>query len=130
MFGSEEGVIYLYYNMQADRAIGQKVYDNTPAEAIIMTQYHDKVLFPERRVIMGVISEEPYYQYLAKLLKHYSVYYFNFDLKPAALQYLNDGKMAKYGMKIELIKNVDKQFSLYKISEATTTPIIKNVKKD
>jgi hypothetical protein len=128
MFGSEEGLIYLYYNMQADRAIGQKVYNNTPAEAIIMTQYHDKVLFPERRVIMGVISEEPYYKYLAKLLKHYPVYYFNFDLKPAALQYLNAGKMAKYGMKIDLVKNVDKQFSLYKLSEATTTMPVINVK--
>lgn len=118
MFGSEEGIIYLYHNMNSDRAIGKIVLESTPPEAVIMTQYHDKVVFPERSVIMGIISEEPYYPYLSRLLKHYPVYYFNFHLKPEAVKYLNDGKMARHGMKMELVKKVDKQFSLYKLSEA------------
>lgn len=128
MFGSEEGLFNLYYNMKVDRELGQKVFENTEDEAIVMTQYHDKVLFPERRVIMGTINEEPYYKFLATLLKNYPVYYFNFSLKPEGVKYLNDGKMAKYGMKIELVKRVNKQFSLYKISKAVIINV-KTIKK-
>jgi hypothetical protein len=117
IFGPEEGVINLYYNMQTDRAIARLVLDNTPADSVIMTQYHDKVFFPDRKIIMGVASEEPYYPALSKLLQHYPVYYFNFSFTPAAVEYLNNGRLAKYDLKIELVKTASAKFSLYKISK-------------
>lgn len=119
LFGSEEGLAYLYYNMKSDREIGQIVFNKTQQDAVIMTQYHDKVFFPERQVIMGVITEEPFYKYLDQLVKYYPVYYFNFSLKPEAVKYLNDGRLAKYGLKLELVKQANKKFSLYKISKNT-----------
>ena len=82
-----------------------------------MTQYHDKVLFPERRIIMGRLEEEQYYPYLNKLLNYYPVYYFNFKYDQATIDYLNNGRLAKSGLKIELIKKASGQFSLYKISK-------------
>lgn len=123
VFGPEEGLINLYYNMQTDRAMGHLVLDNTPSEAIIMTQYHDKVFFPERRIIMGTITEEQYYPELYKLLKYYPVYYFNFSFTPAAVDYLNNGRLAKQNLKIELIKQTSAKFSLYKVSKVIKTDV-------
>ena len=121
LFGSEEGLVYLYDNMQTDRAIGRLVLDNTPDNAVIMTQYHDKVFFPERKIIMGIASEEPYYPLLSKLLKYYPVYYFNFSFTPAAVDYLNNGRLAKYDLRIDLIEQTGSKFSLYKISKIIKT---------
>lgn len=123
VFGSEEGLINLYYNMQTDRAIGRLVLANTPYNAIIMTQYHDKVFFPERKIMMGVASEEPFYPQLSKLLKYYPVYYFNFSFTPAAVDYLNNGRLAKYDLRIDLVKRASDKFSLYKISKIIKTNV-------
>lgn len=122
LFGSEEGLFNLYYNTREDKRLGQLVFKETPENAIIMTQYHDKVLFPERRIIMGKMNEEQYYPYLDKLLKYYPVYYFNFSYKPEDLEYLNKSKLSKYNIKIELIKKTGGRFALYKLS--------KEIKKD
>ena len=92
--------------MQTDRQLGRLVLENTPSNAIIMTQYHDKVFFPERKIIMGVASEEPYYPHIARLLKDYPVYYFNFSFTPAAVEYLNNGRLAKHDLRIDLIKKI------------------------
>jgi len=119
MFGSEEGLINLYYNTREDKRIGEMVFKLTPADAIIMTQYHDKVLFPERRIIMGKMEESQYYPYLDKLLAHYPVYYFNFSFTPAAVDYLNNGRLAKYSIKMELVKKTGGRFALYKLSKTT-----------
>ena len=119
LFGSEEGLINLYYNTREDKRIGELVFKLTPDDAIIMTQYHDKVLFPERRIIMGKMDEAQYYPYLDKLLKHYSVYYFNFSYTPEAVAYLNDGRLAKYNIKLELVKKTGGRFALYKLSKTT-----------
>ncbi len=117
MFGSEEGLINLYYNTREDKRIGEIVLAATPPEAIIMTQYHDKVLFPERRVIMGKMNEDQYYPYVDKLLKHYPVYYFNFMYTPEAVVYLNNGRLAKYNMRMDLVEKTGGRFALYKISK-------------
>lgn len=116
MFGSEEGLINLYYNTRADKAIGEQVFAVTDASAIIVTRYHDKVLFPERKVMIGVMDEEKYYPYVAKLLKYYPVYYFNFSYTPEAVTYLNNGRLAKYQMRMDLVKKTGGRFALYKIS--------------
>ena len=123
VFGPEEGLINLYYNMQTDRSMGRLVLDNTPNEAVIMTQYHDKVFFPERRIVMGTITEEQYYPELYKLLKYYPVYYFNFSFPPAAVDYLNNGRLAKQSLKMELVKQASDKFSLYKISKVIKTDV-------
>ena len=117
LFGSEEGILNLYYNTQEDKRLGKIVLENTPSEAIVMTQYHDKVLFPERRIIMGRLEEEQYYPYLNKLLNYYPVYYFNFKYDQATIDYLNNGRLAKSRLKMELINKASGQFSLYKISK-------------
>jgi hypothetical protein len=122
LFNSEESLFNLYYNTREDKRLGQIVFKETPENAIIMTQYHDKVFFPERRIIMGKMNEEQYYPYLDKLLKYYPVYYFNFSYKNEDLEYLNKSKLSKYGIKIELVEKTGGRFALYKLS--------KEIKKD
>lgn len=117
LFGSEEGIFNLYYNTREDKRIGEMVFKSTPDNAIIMTQYHDKVLFPERKIIMGKMDENQYYPYVAKLLDHYPVYYFNFSYTPEAVAYLNNGRLGKYNIKMELVEKTGGRFALYKLSK-------------
>jgi len=124
LFGSEEGLYNLYYNTREDKRIGEMVFKLTPANAIVVTQYHDKVLFPERKIMMGKMDEAQYYPYVDKLLKHYPVYYFNFSYTPEAVTYLNNGRLAKYNIKMELVEKTGGRFALYKLSKTTN----KNVK--
>jgi 4-amino-4-deoxy-L-arabinose transferase-like glycosyltransferase len=117
LFGSEEGLIELYYNTQSDKRLGQLVLSLTPPEAIVMTQYHDKVLFPERRIVMGRIAEEGYYPFINKLLDYYPVYYFNFAYTPQTEDYLNHGRLAKSGLHLDLIRKTGGGFALYRITK-------------
>jgi Dolichyl-phosphate-mannose-protein mannosyltransferase len=123
LFGSEEGLINLYYNTREDKRIGEMVFKLTPDDAIVITQYHDKVLFPERRIMMGKMEEENYYPYVAKLLNYYQVYYFNFSYTPEAVAYLNNGRLAKYNIKMELVKKTGGRFALYKLSKTIKTNV-------
>ncbi|MEI6836062.1 MAG: glycosyltransferase family 39 protein [Candidatus Falkowbacteria bacterium] len=117
VFGSEEGLINLYYNTRVDKTIGDMVFSLTSQEAVIVTRYHDKVLFPERRIMIGVMDEEKYYPYIVKLLQYYPVYYFNFSYTPEAVTYLNKGRLAKYQLQMDLVKKTGGRFALYKISK-------------
>lgn len=117
LFETEESLFNLYYNTREDKRIGELVLKSTPDNAIIVTQYHDKVLFPERQVMMGRMEEEPYYPYVSNLLKYYPVYYFNFSYTPEAVTYLNNGRLAKYNLKMELVQKTGGRFALYKLSK-------------
>lgn len=123
LFGSEEGIVNLYYNTREDKRLGEMVLKLTPDDAVIVTQYHDKVLFPERKIMMGRMEEENYYPYVSKLLSYYPVYYFNFSYTPEAVTYLNNGRLAKYNIKMELVKKTGGKFSLYKLSKTPKTNV-------
>ena len=66
---------------------------------------------------MGKMDESQYYPYVAKLLVHYPVYYFNFSYTPEAVAYLNNGRLAKYDIKMELVEKTGGRFALYKLSK-------------
>lgn len=119
LFGSEEGLINLYHNTREDKRIGELILKVLPEDAIVITQYHDKVLFPERKIMMGRMEEEQYYPHIEKLLAYYPVYYFNFSYTSDTVNYLNKGRLAKYNLKMELVKKTGGRFALYKISKIT-----------
>ena len=115
IFNGEESLSNLSFNMAADRQIGKTVLELTPPEAIILTQYHDKVLFPQRRVIMGLMHEPPYYPYLKKLLNHYPVYYLNFTYPENDLNYLNTSRLPEFGLQLEPLEFIGRDFTLYQL---------------
>ena len=124
LYGSEEGLAYLYYNNQAEKINTRQVWALTDKEGIIITRYYDKFFWPERRVIMGTLPDDGILKAAKKLVRYYPVYYYNFYLKPADVSYLNGSKLAPYGLYMSEVKKVNAKFGLYSLV-ATGTPAVK-----
>ncbi|MBU1062572.1 hypothetical protein KJ700_00160, partial [Patescibacteria group bacterium] len=78
-------------------------------------RYHDKLLFPERRIIVGLL-DDPNMNYLyAKLARVFPVYYYNFSFKEKDLNYLNNSKLSKLNIKLKPITKIGEEFTLYKL---------------
>jgi hypothetical protein len=118
MYGSEEGIAYLYYNNIAEKENTLKVFALTEADAVIITRYYDKFFFPERRIIMGTIPNDELLIAVNRLVKYYPVYYYNFYLNEADVIYLNERKLVNYNLKMTLIKKMNRNFGLYKLELA------------
>jgi len=123
VFGSEEGLMYNLNNNSVDRQIYNKVLAQTEPEAIIITRYHDKIFWPERRVILGTLTDDNMDVYYEKLLKLTPVYYFNFTFLEKDVKYLNENKLIKFGFNIEPLDKID-SFTLYRLN-ATSSVLIK-----
>ena len=117
LFGSEEGLYYNYQTAKINQIIFTKVLADTEATAVIITRYHDKVFFPERPVIVGLLTDDQMNYYYAQLAKRLPVYYFNFSIDGATLNYLNNTKLAKNGLKIKLVELMGKDLGLYKLEK-------------
>ena len=119
LFGSEEGLAYLYYNNLAERNNAETVFSLTEPESIIITQYYDKFFFPERRIIMGKLPNDEILTAAKKLVEYYPVYYYNFFLNEADVAYLNERKFSAYNLEMKLVKKVNSKFGLYKLNSKT-----------
>ncbi|MFH1233868.1 MAG: hypothetical protein V1649_04455 [Patescibacteria group bacterium] len=92
-----------------------QVLNLTENKAIIITQYHDKLFFPERKVIVGLFNDENMIKQYAALTKYLPVYYYNFTLPAKDLNYLNNSKLLKFNLQISEVKKITNDFSLYKL---------------
>jgi 4-amino-4-deoxy-L-arabinose transferase-like glycosyltransferase len=119
LFGSEEGLAYLYHTNLAERKNAEEVFALTDPTGIIITQYYDKFFFPERRIIMGRLPNDEILTAAEKLLEYYPVYYYNFYLDDKDVQYLNDRKFAPYNLEMKLIKKTNAKFGLYQLNLKT-----------
>ncbi|MFA5130922.1 MAG: hypothetical protein WC467_00685 [Patescibacteria group bacterium] len=115
LYGSEEGLSYLYYNNLAERVNAEKVFALTNPEGVIITQYYDKFFFPERRIIMGTLPNDEILTATAKIIKYFPVYYYNFFLDDAAVTYLNERKFSPYNLEMKLVNKVNAKFGLYEL---------------
>jgi hypothetical protein len=91
----------------------------TEKNATIITRYHDKLFFPERKVIIGLFTDQNMIIEYAKLAKIAPVYYYNFAFAEKDLEYLNARKLADAGLSIKVIENVTDEFTLYKLNTVT-----------
>jgi len=64
---------------------------------------------------MGVISNEEILAAVSKLAEYYSIYYYNFYLNEDDVDYLNNRKLPKYNLRIELIEKINNNFGLYSL---------------
>lgn len=124
LFGSEEGIVYLYYNNLAEQENTQRVWALTDPEGIIITQYYDKFFWPERRVIMGSLPDDGIFKAAARLVGYYPLYYYNFYLNEADVDYLNSSKLPAHGLTMAKIKKMNAKFGLYSLERATSTETI------
>jgi len=114
-FGSEEGLITLYYNHFSDQENAQAIIDLTEDNAIIITQYHDKQLFPERKVITALLTNDGVNESLGKILNFYPIYYYNFIFPDKDLIYLNERRLPQFGFTIIPLAHRG-HFTLYRLN--------------
>lgn len=115
MFGSEEGLVNSYWKQAAARVEYEKVLRFTEANAVIITRYHDKLFFPERKVIVGLFDDDNMIAEYAKLTDYLPVYYYNFTLPKKDFEYLNGPKLLRFGLQMEEVEKISKDFSLYRL---------------
>jgi hypothetical protein len=117
LFGSEEGIAHLYYNSLRDRTSLEKVSVLLDEGAVVVTQYHDKYLFPEHRVVVGLLSDDNMNYYYGQIAKVAPLYYYNFTFPEQDMVYLNQKKLPLFGLKISPISRIDRAFTLYRLEE-------------
>ena len=115
--GSDEGLIYLAQRQKDSRAEWQKILTLTESNSTIITRYHDKLLFPERKVIVGLFDDKEMLKEYANLLDKLPVYYYNFTLPKNDMEYLNTRRLKEAGMQIQKVEKITSDFTLYKILE-------------
>jgi hypothetical protein len=92
----------------------------TEANSVIIIDRADKYLFPFRRVIVPLRSEETY-EAIPALVKAGPTYYFGITFPQSDLDYLNHEKfpsLSDMKLKIELVQTMSEE-SLYRISSET-----------
>lgn len=113
----------LYHNHFSDRENAQAILAATESEAVIVTQYHDKQLFPERRVVNALLTNDSVNVSLGLILQHYPVYYYNFSFPDKDLTYLNERRLPPFGFTLELQERRGR-FGLYKLLPFTATSTV------
>ncbi len=115
LFGSEEGLLYLNQNQKAAGYELEKVLALTGSDSVIITCYHDKLFFPERKVIVGLFDDNNMNARYARLTNYLPVYYYNFTFPEKDMDYLNNRRLLEVGLGIELVEQITSDFSLYKL---------------
>ena len=77
--------------------------------------YHDKLLFPERKVIVGLFDDKEKVVKYANLTKILPVYYYNFTLPQIDMDYLNNRRLAEAGLRIVEVEKITESFTLYRL---------------
>jgi len=126
--GSNEGLLYIDFNNQVLKSEYAQVLSLTEPSSVIITRYHDKLFFPERKVIVNNLTDDKMNLLYAKAAKLMPVYYYNFTFPQKDFDYLNASKLKAAGLSIKKIKDTDTVFTLYKLeifsSAPTSTPKI------
>jgi hypothetical protein len=112
--GSEEGLLASSQKQRASFSEWQNVISQTEKNSIIITRYHDKLLFPERKVIVGLFDDDNMLKQYANLTTLMPVYYYNFTLPEKDLVWLNQRRLAKFNLTIKSKKQIN-NFSLYRL---------------
>jgi len=111
--GSEEGLIFLAQRQKEAKTEWQEIINLTENNSVIITRYHDKLLFPERKVIVGLFDDKNMIREYAYLVRMLPVYYYNFTFPEKDIKYLNERRLKEAGLQIKKIKKINKNFSLY-----------------
>jgi hypothetical protein len=113
--GSEEGLIFSLIKHRQAKIEFEKVLALTENNSVIVTFYHDKLFFPERKVIPGLFDDKRMVDKYEILAGYLPVYYYNFTLSEADMKYLNERRLFESGMNIEKVKKITQDFTLYRL---------------
>ena len=114
VFGGSDGLLKTRQVLLASAAKRDTILAETEVDSIIVVDRADKFLWPERHVIQPLRSEATYAA-MPIAVKLAPLYYFGIPFPEVDLNYLNDDKLGKMGLKIELVDNIEDE-ALYRIS--------------
>jgi len=116
LWGSGEGLFYQSRRQEAARVEFGRIIELTEDNAVIITSYHDKLLFPERKVIVGLFDSTEMVLLYSRLARFLPLYYYNFILPEKDMEYLNTRRLGEAGLGIEKIENITEDFALYRLN--------------
>lgn len=114
-FGSEEGLVYWHYNNILEKKMSERVIRLTEDNSIVITRHFDKLIFPDRRVIIASFPDDDLSLIVSDLVDLYPIYYLNFKLQEADLLYLNERRLEPYNLKIETVNITSLSTELYRL---------------
>ncbi len=121
----DEGFKISITKQAAAKVEWQEVLSKTESNSIIITRYHDKVFFPERKVIVGLFDDKNIIAEYARLVDHLPVYYYNFSFPEKDLLYLNNGPLLEAGLQLEVMELITEKFTLYRLKKLEIgTPLV------
>lgn len=113
--GPEEGLLKIKENHQTNKTQFEKIIDVTESNAVIITRYHDKLLFPQRKVVFGLFQDDNMIRNYSKITEFLPLYYYNFAFPSKSLDYLNNRRLSKFGLNIEEVEEINQDFTLYRL---------------
>jgi 4-amino-4-deoxy-L-arabinose transferase-like glycosyltransferase len=119
-----EGIKVSIIKQQAAKVEWQKVLEKTETNSVIITRYHDKVLFPERKVVVGLFNDKNIISEYANLANRLTVYYYNFTFPEKDLLYLNSGILLEMGLVLTPIDQITESFTLYSLKKIPIESIL------
>ncbi len=114
-FGSEEGLIYWRYNNIIDKNISERALSSIDDSGIVITRHFDKLIFPNRRVIVASLPDNDLSLVVSRLVDFYPLYYLHFNLREEDLNYLNERRLSPYNLKIEAVVKTGLNTELYRL---------------
>lgn len=115
LLGSSEGLLQTAFRQRQSQDEQKHILELTESNSVIITRYHDKLLFPERKVIVGLFDDQAMNKLYAKIAKELPLYYYNFRFSEKDFNYLNDRRLKEAGLKIKEVQKIDDVFTLYKL---------------
>jgi hypothetical protein len=103
-FDKNDGLAYVYKNVQEYAAIEKEVNKMISAEAVIIIDRADKIFFPEHRVV-SPLRDDGTYAIIPELAKTLPLYYYGLPLTEKELDYLYDGRINREEIEIIEVKN-------------------------
>jgi len=116
LYGSEEGLVYSGQRLLLAKEEARQVLELTENNSTIITLYHDKVLFPERKVVVGLFNDKEMIKRYVLIAKKLPLYYYNFTLPEKDLRYLNNRRLAEFGLSIKKVEELNDSFTLYRLN--------------
>jgi 4-amino-4-deoxy-L-arabinose transferase-like glycosyltransferase len=114
-----EGLAVSIDKQRTARQEALKILNLTEKNSVVITRYSDKLLFPERKVVIGLFNDPNMISEYAHLAQRLPVYYYNFSFSEGDLAYLNSGLLAQAQLRLSFVADITDRFSLYKLETVT-----------
>lgn len=118
-----EGLKVSIEKQKAAKVEWQEVLGKTESNSIIITRYHDKVFFPERKVVVGLFDDPNIIREYGNLAERLPVYYYNFTFPEKDLTYLNSGPLFDVGLRLIPLEKITDSFTLYSLKKVYSAPV-------